>query len=192
MPDTPEGPMSRPVVLLLGLLLSAGLVACSGVPGAGDGDSSTAVVQQALALVAAKDLDGLTNLACEAQKDQVREQFDFAGGLAGGAIPGLDAEAMLDAVSFDTSGVTVTETSNDGTNAEVSMTGSLGFSFDEAKLRDVLVPILAQQNLPTDDAAVDAMLGAVGSMAQDVPLNETVALVKENGAWKICEADFGG
>jgi hypothetical protein len=27
----------------------------------------------------------------------------------------------------------------------------------------------------------------MGSFAQDIPMNETVDLVRENGAWKICD-----
>ena len=82
--------LPRPRRLLAARILSAIFIlplliaACSGGPGAASGGDPAAVVKDALAKVAAKDINGLANLACAGQADQVREQFDMAGQLGVG------------------------------------------------------------------------------------------------------------
>jgi hypothetical protein len=172
------------------LALSLAVAACGGVPGTA-ADSPTAVVQEALDRMQAKDLDALPELACAAQRDSIAEGLDLTGGL-GDVLPGLDTTAFLDAIEFDLSNVTVTERSVEGDTAEVGVGGALGLEFDPERLRDVMRPVLEQQGMPTDDATIDAMLGGLSSMAQNMPIDETVELVREDGAWKICDPDFVG
>ncbi|HET7726146.1 MAG TPA: hypothetical protein VFK54_02360 [Candidatus Limnocylindrales bacterium] len=178
------GRLARLAVLALTLVVAA----CGGAPGGG---SPTAVVQTALDRMAAKQLDQLPELACAAERDRITEQFDLTGGM-GAFMPGLDTAALIDAVSFDVSKVVLAEGTVSGDSAEVQMTGSIGIAFDDAKMREVLRPVLEQQGLPADDASLDAMLSGLEGMAQAVPLNETVQVVREDGAWKICDSDFGG
>lgn len=181
---------STPIDSRLGRLAALALVvaACGGAPGGG---SPTAVVQSALDRMAAKQLDQLPDLACAAQRDRIAQEFDLTGGMAG-AMPGLDADALLDAMTFDVSKVVLTEGTVSGDSAEVQMTGTIGIDLDAAKMREVLRPVLEGQGLPTDDASLDAMLAGLEGMAQSVPLDETVQVVREDGAWKICDTDFGG
>jgi hypothetical protein len=58
---------------------------------------------------------------------------------------------------------------------------------DEEAFKDVIREVAEQQGTPIDDAQLDALMGMIGSFAQDIPMNETVDLVRENGAWKICD-----
>lgn len=188
-------PMSRRLVRArLRLVVAAFVVsvlagACGGTPGAGD--SPTGVVRTALDRMAAKQVDQLPELACAAQRDRITEAFDLTGGMAG-LLPGLDPKALLDAVAFDVSKVVLTEGTVSGDTAEVRMTGTMGIEFDAATMREVLRPVLEGQGLPSDDASIDAMVGGLEAMAQNVPVDETVKVVREDGAWKICDATFVG
>jgi len=177
------------VLAVVPFIVAVLVAACGGTPGAGD--SPTGVVKTALDRVAAKQVDKLPELACAAQRDRITEAFDLTGGMAG-LLPGLDAKALLEAVTFDVSKVVLTEGTVSGDTAEVRVTGTMGIEFDAATMREVLRPVLEEQGLPSDDASIDAMLGGLEAMAQNVPVDETVQVVREDGAWKICDATFVG
>lgn len=166
------------------IVLAVALAACSG---AANTSTPKGVMEEALRLVADKDTDGLTALACEAQKDTVAEQFDFAGGLTGSLGVDVDPDKILDAIEIDVSKVAVAETNVSGDTATVQLTGSMSMVIDEEAFKDVIREVAEQQGTPIDDAQLDALLGMMGSFAQDIPMNETVDLVRENGAWKICD-----
>ena len=122
--------LPRPRRLLAARIVSAILVlplliaACSGGPGAASGNDPAAVVKDALAKVAAKDVNGLANLACAGQADQVREQFDMAGQFASLA-PSANAQDIVDSITIDTSAVTVGSATVTGDTATVPVTGSM-------------------------------------------------------------------
>jgi hypothetical protein len=165
-------------------VLVAVVAACGG---AANTSTPKGTMEQALRLVADKDTDGLTALACEAQKDTVAEQFDFAGGLTDSLGVDVDPDKVLDAIEIDVSKVAVAETNVSGDTATVQLTGAMSMVIDEEAFKDVIREVAEQQGTPIDDAQLDALLGMMGSFAQDIPMNETVDLVRENGAWKICD-----
>ena len=171
-----------------GLVISAVLVlvaACGG--GGGDSGDPAAVVRSALAAAQSKDFTALEGLACEAQKDEIRDQFDFSAGL-GDLAPGMDAEQVLDAITIDTSKVEVGSPAIDGDKATVEVSGSMSIDVDVDKLKPIIKAALEAQGLPSDDATIDQAMGMFGAMSsQDIPMDETLGLVKEGGAWKICE-----
>ena len=175
-------PNRRRLTALL-LATAALLAACGGVPGGGDPAS---VVTGAMQAVANKDVDALRGFACAAQQDEIAEQFDLTGGL-GELAPGVDAEQVLEAITIDTSQVTVGSPSVDGSTATVQLGGSMTIDIDAEALRPIIVAALEAQGMPTDDASVDAMLGMLGGFTgQPIPMTETLELVQEGGAWKIC------
>ena len=120
--------LPRPRRLLAARILSAIFVlplliaACSGGPGAASGNDPAAVVKDALAKVAAKDINGLANLACAGQADQVREQFDMAGQLASAVPSGANAQDIVNSITIDTSAVTVGSATVTGDTATVPVT----------------------------------------------------------------------
>ncbi|OGO58039.1 MAG: hypothetical protein A2V85_02010 [Chloroflexi bacterium RBG_16_72_14] len=175
--------------LIRGLVISAALVlvaACGG--GTGDaGGAPDAVVRSALSAAQSKDFTALEGLACEAQKDEIRDQFDFSAALSGLA-PGIDSEQILDAIAIDTSNVEVGDPTINGDKATVEVSGSMSIDVDVDKLKPIIKAALEAQGLPSDDATIDQAMGLFGAMSsQDIPMDETLALVKEGGAWKICE-----
>ena len=190
--------MPRPRRLLAARIVSAILVlplliaACSGGPGAASGNDPAAVVKDALAKVAAKDVNGLANLACAGQADQVREQFDMAGQFASLA-PSANAQDIVDSITIDTSAVTVGSASVTGDTATVPVTGSMKVTFDKEKLRPIIKQVMEAQGggVQLTDEQLDAFLDQMGGAGQGVPVNESMTLKQEGGAWKICEPSSG-
>jgi hypothetical protein len=177
--------MSRRQHLLLTLIapLALILVACGGAAAPGGNDPS-GVVRNALSLVQAKDLTGLTNIACAAQRDEIVDSF--TGGLAQS---GMDPEEVMAALNIDTSKVTVGAVTENGDTASVALGGTMAFSFDEAKMRELIKAQLVNEGQPADDASVATAMGFLTAMlGQPIPMDgQTMELVREGGAWKICD-----
>ena len=166
-------------------LVALTVAACGGSSPLGGGGDPASVVKDALASVQSKDLTKIGDLACAAKKDEVLKSFDFGSSLAG---TGVDSKAVLDAMTIDTSKVTVGQPTITGDNATVPLSGSMKISIDAEKMKPIVKAQLAAQGLPADDAAVEAMMGVVsGFTGQDIPMDQAMTLVKEGGAWKICE-----
>ena len=171
--------MPRPVraLVLVALLLAA----CGGV---GGGSAPSDSVKEAMRRVDAGDLDGVVALTCDAQKDAMRGQFDLTnlGPLTGG----MDLGSLFEAVNLDTSEMTFTDANVSGDSAQVQLAGSMSFSFDGEKLRDLFRQLGEQQGQVVDEATLDLIVQSVGAAAQSVPVDQTVEMVRENGSWKIC------
>lgn len=164
------------------------LAAC--VPTPSDGPDS--VVLDALEMVAAKDIEGLRPLACAGQEDRIRDQLGVPGGVGGELLPGLDTQALIDAVQLGVAGVKTGEPVIDGDVAQVPVTGTLRVTFDAAAMRPLLRQVLDQQGTTMTDEQLDALLKTLEAYGQDVPLDQTVRLVREGGAWKICQDALEG
>ena len=179
---------ARPLTALMAVLvLVAGIAACGGAPPPAT-DGPEAVVHEALAKTAAKDLDGLRGLACAGQENLIRDQLALPG-LSGGSelFPGVDTNALLAAVNVDVGGVQVGNATIDGDVATVPVTGSIKVTFDSVALKPILKAALEGQGASMTDAQLDALLATLQSYGQDVPLSQAIRLVRENGAWKVCQ-----
>lgn len=130
------------------------------------------------------DLEGVLALTCQAQQAALREQFGFAGL---GAQMGIDLSGLLEALTLDTSRLTVTPTSIQGDAASVQLAGAIGLSIDAARLRELFRQVAQQQGVPVDDARLDQAITALQAMTQSVPVNEAVDVVREGGTWKLCD-----
>ena len=75
----------------------------------------------------------------------------------------------------------------DGDVAEVPVTGTIKVTFDAAAMRPILRQVLDQQGTTMTDEQLDALLKTLESYGQDVPVDQSVRLVREGGAWKICQ-----
>ncbi len=182
-------PFVRPTLALtLAMAVIAGLASCgSAAPASGP----AGVVQQALDKVAAKDLDGLRTLACAGQEDQIANLLQLPVGSGTGSLtdlmPGIDTQALLDAVQVDVSGVKLGDATIDGGTAQVPVTGSVKVTFDADTLRPIVRQMLDQQGTSMSDEQLNAVLSMLQSYGQDVPLDQSVRLVQESGDWKICQ-----
>jgi hypothetical protein len=171
-----------PIATAVALL--AAVAACAPGPA---GDGPDAVVDQAIAGLAAKDMEGVRALACAGQEDIVREQLGLPDAVGDELIPGLDTEALLDAVRFDVAGLESGEPAIEGDVAQVPVTGTLKVTFDAAAMKPILREVLEQQGTSMTDEQLDALLTTLEAYGQDVPVDQSVRLVREAGAWKICQ-----
>jgi hypothetical protein len=172
------------VIALVALTIALAVVGC-GPGGAGDGPG--AVVDQALAMTAAKDVDGLRALACAGQEDLIRDQLGLPGAVGAEVLPGLDTQALIDAVRLDVSGIETGDPAIDGDVAQVPVTGTLKVTFDAVAMRPILRQVLGQQGTTMTEEQLDALLKTLEAYGQDVPIEQSVRLVRESGAWKICQ-----
>jgi hypothetical protein len=138
--------------------------------------------------MAAMDLEGLSELACAGQEEKIRDQLGLPGGLGGELLPGLDTQELLDAIKLDVSDVTVGTATVDGDVAQVPVDGDLGVTFDAEAMRPILRELLGAQGESMTDDQLDALLGSLEAFGQSVPLDTDVRLVREDGAWKVCQA----
>jgi hypothetical protein len=166
-------------------IIAIALIVAACAPSA-PADGPASVVNDALGKVAAKDLDGLRTLACAGQEDMIRDQLGLPAALGEGLLPGLDTKALLDAVSLDVSKVKLGDAAIDGDVAQVRVTGTIKVTFDAAAMRPILKAALGQQGASMTDEQLDALLKTLQSVGQDLPLDQSVRLVRESGAWKIC------
>ena len=149
-------PLHRTIArILISIALVLALGACAPAAPAPAGDAPGAVVAEALAKVAAKDLDGLRGLACAGQEDLIRNQIALPAGIGTDLLPGLDTNALLDAVQVDVSGVKVGEATVDADVAEVPVTGAMNVTFDKVAMRPLLRSMLEAQGMTMTDDQVD-------------------------------------
>lgn len=174
--------------VVAGLAVMAAVVVLAGCGGTADANSPSGVVRTALDRVAAKDLDGLRPLACEGQEDAIRGELGLPLGEDGNLLPGVSTESLLDAIDLDVSEVDIGEEQVTGDEATVTLSGDLAVTFDAETLRPLLVQALQAQGTPIAEDQLDALLGSLETFGQAVPVNEQIRLVREGGAWKICQA----
>jgi hypothetical protein len=170
------------------LLVALAILAAGCTPAAPAADSPGATVQAALGRLAARDVAGLAALSCAGQEDRIVEQLGIPG-LGAGAelIPGVDAQALVDAVTLDLADVRFGDPSMDGEVASVPVTGSVKVTFDEVRMRPMVKALLEQRGTPMNDEQLDALLKTLATYGQDVPIDETIRLVRQDGTWKICQ-----
>lgn len=174
----------RAVAMLIAMLLVA-VAGCEAAPAA---DSPSGAVRTALERVAAKDVDGLRALACAGAEDEIRDRLGLPEGLGGELIPGVDTNAILDAVILDTSGLVIESEVVTGDTATVSVRGDLKLTFDAELLRPLLERLAESQGASLTPEQIDALLATLARAGQDLPVTQSLELAREGGAWKICSA----
>lgn len=177
------GPARILATVALGVAVLAG---CGGGGGAAS-DGPEGVVRTALDRMAAMDIEGLGELACAGQEDAIRDQLGVPGSVGGDLLPGLDTQQLLEAVKLDVSKIQVGEAIVDGDVAEVPIEGDLSVTFDAEAMRPVLREVLGAQGQSMTDEQLDTLLVGLEAYGQAVPLDTEVRLVRESGAWKVCQ-----
>jgi hypothetical protein len=115
----------------------------------------------------------------------------MTGALALGALlPGLDMQALLDAVNVDAKELEPGEAVVDGDTAEVPVVGTVKVTFDKEAMRPILAEVLEQSGTTMTDEQLDALLDSLEAYGSDLPVDEVIGLVREDGAWKICQGDL--
>lgn len=177
IPVLPKAIAAR-LALILPLVLGA---AACGTPA----DTPSDAVQRTFRLIDEGDLDGVLALTCEAERDTLRRQFDFSD--LAGLLPGdPDLSPIFEALNLDTSGLDVTVVDEAGDTATVHLGGSLIYSFDAEQLRDILRAAVEGQGRQIDEEQLTTLITALGNSSQSLPLDQTIMMAREGGAWRIC------
>jgi hypothetical protein len=174
-----------PKVLAVLLLASVVLSACGG----GSAGDPVATVKTVVQTIQDKKFDSLADYVCAEKKDELAQQLDFRSSLAG---LGFDAQKLIDAMTFDMSGIQYAKASETGDKAVVTITGDMKMKVDRDKIRDVIVELIQAQGIAqvTDDM-VNSMLDVMTAQFESgIDISSDVELVKEGGAWKVC-SDIG-
>ena len=171
-----------PARLAMTVMLGLSVVACGG----GGGSDPTDPVKGVISAIGAKQFDKIAGYACAAKKEEVKTKFNFGEQLAGSLsrVPGVKTEDIVAAMSFKFENVTYKEANRDGDKATVAMTGTMRMSVDKQKITDILKAAggdAAAGMVDTALAGFDAVSG------EGIPIDSTVAVVKENGTWLICQ-----
>jgi hypothetical protein len=175
--------MSRRSRLLLASLIAIVVGGCGAAPQTSE--DPAAAVRNLLERVDAGDVAGATATVCAAQREEIQQQLDPASGL-GQMLPGIDPAALLGAVTFDTSGLTTTPGTVTGDTAEVGLDGTVRVTIDEDQLREVIGPVAS--GMGVEPSALEGILSALE--ATPIPVDEQVTVVREDGVWRVCDADF--
>jgi len=176
--------------MFLVMALSLVLAACGGGDNGDDGDA-TGTVNDLFNAIENKQFDKIPDFACAAQKEDVRQTFDFGSIIAsslGGA--DVDPQMILDALTFKLSGLEITEKSKSGDKAIVHAKGRLEMTVDPEKFKDVVRELLKQQGIgDVSDELMDQFAGPVMEQFEDfsTDMDDDIALVKEDGKWLICD-----
>jgi hypothetical protein len=167
---------------ILAVLLGTGLLlaACGGSPAP---ESPGAAVRQVLREIDEGDLDGVLALTCATQRDALRTQFDFSDL---GSTTGLDLAPLFEALNVGTSNLAIDTANVDGDHASVRIIGTIDFSFDATRLRELFRGILDQQGVTVPDERLESMLLALEGTRQAMPVDQLLDVVREDGAWKLC------
>lgn len=167
---------------VLAVLLGAGLLlaACGGSPAA---DSPGAAVRQVFREIDEGDLDGLLALTCAAQRETLRTQFTFSDL---GGTTGLDLAPLFDALNVGTANLAIDTANLDGDRASIRIIGTIDFSFDATRLRELFRDILDQQGVTIPDERLESMLLALEGTRQAMPVDQLLDVVREDGSWKVC------
>jgi hypothetical protein len=180
---------SRLVVAAIVLLATVIFTAC-GASGPAS-DSPSGVVTTAVARAAAKDVAGLSSLACAGQQQMIQQLISAPAALGAGLLPGIDVAAVMAAVRLDASGVKVGDAVVSGDAADVAVSGSVKVTFDKATMKPIVEQLMAARGTPMSSDQLDALLQGLADYGQDVPIDQQLHLVREQGAWKICQSSLG-
>ena len=166
------------VLIVMGVLLTA----CGG---GSSGADPVCAVKDLMQAVQDKKFDTIGTLVCAAQKDAVTKTFDPSAALSGS---GIDAKAMLDAMTITMSNVEYTQKSATGDNAVVSLKGTMNIKIDRDKFKPILQQILKSTGQDASDALVNQVMDqALSSLEKGTDLAQDMVVVKENGKWVVCK-----
>jgi hypothetical protein len=180
--------MERRALLVLALILGLVLAACGG--GGDDGDA-TGVVKDLFNAIEAKDFDKIPDFACVAQKQEVRETFDF-GAIMTEALGGadVDPQTILDMLTFQVSNLEVEEKSRSGDTATIHVKGRIEMTVDPEKFNDVVRELLKAQGMgDVSDELIEQFAGPMLEQFEDfgTDLDDDLRVIKEEGKWLVCD-----
>lgn len=104
-----------------------------------------------------------------------------------GAVDGLSFEEGFALITFDASGLSVVEERRDGDVALVSLSGTLVEIIDPARYEAAYRAGIAARDEPVDQELLDQVLQLINGGRYELPVDQTVRVVRQNGIWQVCD-----
>jgi hypothetical protein len=145
-------------------------------------------VDALLETIVAKDFAAIPPLICAEHRDAATARFDLAQAFA--SLPDtVDVAALIEALDVSSQDVTMEIVSNDGTTAQVAVTGSLVIEVDAEAARRFAAQLLEAQGEEVTEALLDQVTPlVVDQLETPQDLSKTLPVVLEDGAWLVCDA----
>jgi hypothetical protein len=163
-------------------VLAVAIAACSLLSGPQDAADA---VRGAVAGTVAHDLSAAALHVCPARRGDGQLPFVISG--ITGAVDGLSFEEGFALITFDASGLSVAEERRDGDVAQVSLSGTLVEIIDPARYEAAYRAGIAAWGEPVDQALLDQVLQLIDGGRYELPVDQTVRVVRQNGIWQVCE-----
>jgi len=175
-----------------GMLLAAILLlvtACGGAASTGDPAGSAGA---ALAAVNGKPITAMADYTCAAQRANLASGFG-ASGMAALQQAGVSLGDLLAAMTLNVSNVSTKEVTRSDTTATVHVTADLTVSFDQQKMRSILIQVLTAQGQVVDNATLDQGMAIINQQVSTPQhIDRDVQMTNEGGKWLICSDALSG
>lgn len=174
--------------IVVASLLGVGAVAPVAAADGPSADDPVATVEALLDTLVAKDFASIGDFVCVAERDAAVERFDLAAQISA-ELGGLDVQALLDGMTISTPDRVVTEVSNDGATAVVSVSGSIAITLAEDVAREFVRQVLDSMGETVTEEILDEytpLFVAAVEAPQDLT-DPSVEVVREDGYWLVCD-----
>jgi hypothetical protein len=124
-------------------------------------------------------------MLCTAKRDEILKDMNFPGAGATSGPGGITMQQFLDALTITFENLSVTQDSNDGSKAVVTVKGSLKTTMDRAKAKDIARQMFAAQSPGPTELQLDQIADQM-AQGQTTNLDNKVEVVKEASGWLVC------
>ena len=162
-------------------LFAVAIAACSVLPSNKPSDA----VRSAVAATVAHDLAAAASHVCPERRGDGPLPFTIYG--ITGAVDGLSFEEGFALIAFDATGLAVEDKKVDRDLAQVSLSGTLVETIDPARYEAAYRAGVAARGEEIDQALLDQVLGLINGGRYELPVDQTVRVVRRDGSWQVCE-----
>jgi hypothetical protein len=136
--------------------------------------------------------DQIASFACAASATDLDAHLNFKTALTPNVPAGFDLQGLIDAMSLTVPDRSITLVSNDGTDAKVTVVGTLVVGVDQVALRPWVKDLLVAAGEDSSDESIDAAVATISnSMTATKDMGRDVTLTLEDGHWLICDPTIG-
>jgi hypothetical protein len=141
--------------------------------------------------IIAHDLAGGSNFTCLAQRDPNDFPFIVPGIFSPLAqVPTPPIPQTLALITIDARNLRIEEPPNvpsDDFETEVQLSGSLWLTLDPEEVENAVRAAVPLQNDPLDEDLLEATLAGIRGGPVELPLDQPVRVVREDGVWRVCD-----
>ena len=158
------------------------IAGCSDLPAT---NRPSDAVRGAVAATVAHDLAAAASHVCPEGRGHGSLPF-IIGGITG-AVDGLPFEEGFAMITFDAAGLTIGDEEIDGDVAQVLLSGTLVEIIDPARYEAAYRAGVAARGEAIDQDLLDQVLGLINGGRYELPVDQTVRVVRKGGTWQVCE-----